>query len=475
MVKRRRKTRTHKKGPISNSTADSRAPKSFVIRGGKVGKSVSALVRDVRRIMEPNTASRLQERERNKLRDYLTMAGPLGVSHMLIFNQTDAGINMRVLRCPRGPTVTFRVNKYALASDIMHSSRRPMAPGSEFTTAPLLVLNNFGGDDRHLKLLVSVFQNMFPPLHVHSMRLSQVRRVVLLNYHAETKTIDWRHYLISVRPVGVSRSVRRVIEGSTRPSAASSGSVTGHGGEHRRHGRALVNLGNATDIAEYVMRGSAATGGEDTDTSEAESEAEDMADPQNAVELAQKYLGRGNVANAQRAVRLREIGPRMELRLVKIEEGLNGSTVLYHDYVHRTAAQVAQQSREVAEKQRLASERRAEQERNVERKKQAKAQRQVTFEDDVADAPDGADEWEDEEDADDEFAYEDAAAGAPANSQAVAQDVLGSDEELFEEEDDEEERDDDDDDSDLEPIPLGESEYDLVSTGGRASRAKRRR
>mgnify|MGYP001759250816 FL=1 len=337
------------------------------------------------------------------------------------------------------------------------------------------MLNNFGGDDRHLKLLVSVFQNMFPPLHVHSMRLSQVRRVVLLNYHAETKTIDWRHYLISVRPVGVSRSVRRVIEGSTRPSAASSGSVTGHGGEHRRHGRALVNLGNATDIAEYVMRGSAATGGEDTDTSEAESEAEDMADPQNAVELAQKYLGRGNVANAQRAVRLREIGPRMELRLVKIEEGLNGSTVLYHDYVHRTAAQVAQQSREVAEKQRLASERRAEQERNVERKKQAKAQRQVTFEDDVADAPDGADEWEDEEDADDEFAYEDAAAGAPANSQAVAQDVLGSDEELFEEDDDEEERNDDDDDSDLEPIPLGESEYDLVSTGGRASRAKRRR
>lgn len=452
-----------------------------MIRGGKVGKSVSALVRDVRRIMEPNTASRLQERERNKLRDYLTMAGPLGVSHMLIFNQTDAGINMRVLRCPRGPTVTFRVTKYALASDIMHSSRRPMAPGSEFTTPPLvrcvlltqLVLNNFGGDDKHLKLLVSVFQNMFPPLHVHSMRLSQVRRVVLLNYHAETKTIDWRHYLISVRPVGVSRSVRRVIEGSTRPSSASSGSVTGHGGEHRRHGRALVNLGHATDIAEYVMRGSAAMGGEDTDTSEAESEAEDMADPQNAVELAQKYLGRGNVAHAQRAVRLREIGPRMELRLVKIEEGLNGSTVLYHDYVHKTAAQVAQQSRVIAEKQRLASERRAEQERNVERKKQAKAQRQVTFQDDAQE--EDAEAWDDEAEAHDEdegFAYEDAAAGAPADSQAVAQDVLGSDEELFDEEDEEE----NEQDSDLEPIPLGETEYDVVSSGApRTSRDPKRR
>ena len=121
-----------------------------MIRGGRVGKSVTTLVRDVRRIMEPNTATRLQEREKNKLRDYLTMAGPLGVSHMLIFNHSDAGINMRVLRCPRGPTVTFRVNKYSLVSDIMHSSRRPIAPGTEFTTPPLLVLNNFSGEERHL-------------------------------------------------------------------------------------------------------------------------------------------------------------------------------------------------------------------------------------------------------------------------------------------------------------------------------------
>ena len=135
-----------------------------------------------------------------------------------------------------------------------------------------------------------------------------------------------------MRPVGVSRSVRRIIEGTTRPSSASSGSVTGKGADGNRKGRSLVNLANANDIAEYVVRGSAAAAGEDTDNSEAESEAEDMADPANAVELAQDYLGRGNAANTQRAVRLREVGPRMELRLVKVEEGLNGSEVLYHDY-----------------------------------------------------------------------------------------------------------------------------------------------
>jgi ribosome biogenesis protein SSF1/2 len=35
-------------------------PKSFVMRSGIVGTSVTALVRDVRRVLEPNTASHLR-------------------------------------------------------------------------------------------------------------------------------------------------------------------------------------------------------------------------------------------------------------------------------------------------------------------------------------------------------------------------------------------------------------------------------
>lgn len=49
------------------------------IGAGEVGPSVSKLVRDVRTMMEPHTASRLREHKCNKLRDFTTMAGPLGV------------------------------------------------------------------------------------------------------------------------------------------------------------------------------------------------------------------------------------------------------------------------------------------------------------------------------------------------------------------------------------------------------------
>lgn len=66
------------------------------------------------------------------------MSGPLGVSHLMIFNQTDVGVNLRIARCSRGPTCTFRVNKFSLIADILRSHKRPRAPGTEFNTQPLV-------------------------------------------------------------------------------------------------------------------------------------------------------------------------------------------------------------------------------------------------------------------------------------------------------------------------------------------------
>lgn len=50
--------------------------------------------------------------------------------------------------------------------------------------------------------------------------------------------------------------------------------------------------------------------------------------------LADDYVGRNNKKGTRRAVRLDEIGPRMELKLVKIYEGVPGKegTVLYHKF-----------------------------------------------------------------------------------------------------------------------------------------------
>lgn len=45
-------------------------------------------------VMEPFTASKLRMRKNNVLKDFVNVAGPLGVTHFMIFNQTDIGTNL---------------------------------------------------------------------------------------------------------------------------------------------------------------------------------------------------------------------------------------------------------------------------------------------------------------------------------------------------------------------------------------------
>jgi ribosome biogenesis protein SSF1/2 len=144
MARRRTKKRTHiganNNGAATGKSTD-RVPKSMVIRmgAGDVGPSISQLVKDMRLVMEPGTASKLRERKGNKLRDFTTMAGPLGVTHMMLFSRSESGnTNMRMAVTPRGPTLHFRVEKYSLCKDLARAQRRPKSSKDLYTSAPLV-------------------------------------------------------------------------------------------------------------------------------------------------------------------------------------------------------------------------------------------------------------------------------------------------------------------------------------------------
>ena len=138
-------------GPAHKNNPASRIPKSMVIRmgGNEIGPSASQLVRDMREVMEPHTASRLQERKSNRLRDYTSMVGPLGVSHLLLFYRAkeSGNINLKIAVTPRGPTLSFRVERYSLAKDLAKAQRRPKTgnAGLDHLHPPLvgLLLHNF--------------------------------------------------------------------------------------------------------------------------------------------------------------------------------------------------------------------------------------------------------------------------------------------------------------------------------------------
>lgn len=307
------------------------APKSFVLHRGHVTRDLAMLVGDMRGVMSPNTASKLKVLKRNVMKDFVNVAGPLGVTHMMVFTQSETHANMRIGRLPRGPTLTFRIESYCLARDVLSSMARPKLVHASFLSAPLLVLNNFPKDTPALQLLTKVFQNLFPSINVAKVDLRTIRRVVLFHFHTETGLIDFRHYDIGVRAAGTSRSVRSVVTS------------------------AVPNLADFEDIADFVIKGAQAY----------ESEGEDAS---SRVVLPQTVHGPGNKEASQSAIRLSELGPRLTLRLLKIEEGLCGGSVLYHAIVQKTPEEVAALEARRREAVRLKTLRRQQQEANVKRK-----------------------------------------------------------------------------------------------------------
>ena len=77
------------------------------------------LLQDTRDLLYPFTASKLKESKKNTLKDFISVAGQYGVSHMLLFSQTEKACYLRLIKNPKGPTVTFKISEYSLSKDVI--------------------------------------------------------------------------------------------------------------------------------------------------------------------------------------------------------------------------------------------------------------------------------------------------------------------------------------------------------------------
>lgn len=286
---------TIKKQPTVDHVTGDKIPKSFVFSRGKLPGVLRQLQMDMRKLMLPYTALKLKEKKRNNIKDFLNVAGPMGVTHFLVLSKTESSPYLRVARTPQGPTLTFKIHDYSLAADIVKSQLRPRCHKDLFQNPPLIVLSGFGTGEQHLKLTTIMFQNIFPAIDINTVKLSLCQRIVLLNYNKDTKHIDFRHYSVRLQPVGVSRRVRKFVQN-----------------------RQVPNLSSLQDVSEFLTR--AGYGSE----SEVDDEAAHVSLPTD--------LGRVNRASNKSAVKLQEIGPRMTLQLVRIEEGLCSGGVIFSEF-----------------------------------------------------------------------------------------------------------------------------------------------
>ncbi|KAK6198597.1 Brix domain-containing protein [Scheffersomyces amazonensis] len=408
MAKRRQKTRTHKK--ISEEEL-AKIPRSMVIRLGSSLKnhSLSQLVKDFRNVMQPHTAINLRERKSNKLKDFIVMAGPLGVSDLFIFNQSEqtGNISLRVGKLPRGPTLQFRINSYSLVKDVRRILKHPKSIGKdskEFLTPPLLVLNGFSNKlnevENHEKLMITMFQNMFPPIQPQSTRVSSIKRVLMINKDPETQQIEIRHYAINTKLVEENRNVKKLIN------------------SHHNLKKNLPNLSNNADISDLLLDPYSVGG----ITSDSEVEDDAIVEIKNennnipnkrSLSNNNKKEGEGEEEESgpigtptrKRAIKLTELGPRISMSLVKIEEGLTGSSkTLYHSLVTKSKTDIANLERSHAIKQKLRNERRAKQLENVTaknaKKEEKKARRKARENGETQEANEDDDVSMDENDSD---------------------------------------------------------------------------
>ena len=93
-------------------------------------------------------------------------------------------------------------------------------------------------------------------------------------------------------------------------------------------------------------------------------------DGSNQVTLPQNFAGKGNRKSGQSAIKLSEIGPRMTLKLTKVESGLGDGDVLYHAF-HSKSKIDARALKAKKQKEKMDKlKRKREQEANVDAKKQ---------------------------------------------------------------------------------------------------------
>ncbi|EDW34043.1 GL21787 [Drosophila persimilis] len=304
------------------------APHSFVIHRGLTCPYITDLTLDFRRIMEPFTATNLRESRMNRIKDFVSLSSFFHVSHMTIFNKASTQLSFKVVRLPRGPSLTFKVHQFTLARDVISLAKKQMIDSDHFKQAPLVIMNNFSGDGNHLKLMASTFQNMFPSINLNTVNIGTIRRCVLFSYNPDTKLVEMRHYSVEVVPVGLNRAVKKIVTG------------------------VVPNLNKYNDIADFVAR----------DGNASESEAED--DEQTHVVLAQTLKSGGNLEGNKSTIKLHEIGPRLTMQLIKIEEGLFTGEVLYHDHVVKTEDEKETLRKVIEKKKKLKEQRKKEQAEN---------------------------------------------------------------------------------------------------------------
>jgi ribosome biogenesis protein SSF1/2 len=216
--------------------------------------------------------------------------------------------------------------------------------------------------------------------------------------------VSLRHYAIATRKTGVSKRIRRLDPTEQRNTDRKKG---------------LPNLGKLEDVADYLL--DPASGGY---TSASETELDTDAEVEITENTTKRVLNRREMQRMKkdgdkpaekqaaskpnvekRAVKLVELGPRMKLKLMKVEEGLCNGRIMWHNFISKSERDVKKMDDEWNRRKREKEARKKQQKANIEKKKEEKAKAKANGQ--AADKEDDEDVSMDDDDYDDQWESDD--------------------------------------------------------------------
>ena len=308
----------------------------------------------MRLVMYPYTFINLKESSKNNIKDFLSLVDIYGLSHMMMFTNTDKHSYLHFAKMPKGPTVTFVIDKYCLSSDIFSKTEKDQKPLTKsFGHIPLLIMNGFHNAkiseeyEAPMKIVSMMFQSFFPPVNLGQVQMKKFKRVVLINLNLNNNNIpelEFRHYDIDMYKYSVKKTISNIINdlGKTK------------------------DLSKFNNISDYILKHSGYSSCSDN---EEEGQCE--------------IIDEKNKTNEKTQIKLKEIGPRLNLSIFKIQEGFFKGNVVFHSLIKKSKKEIYEILTEKKNKEKEKKERQKIQDKNVkekEIKKQEKIQKQQEIE-----------------------------------------------------------------------------------------------
>ena len=308
----------------------------------------------MRLVMYPYTFINLKESSKNNIKDFLSLVDIYGLSHMMMFTNTDKHSYLHFAKMPKGPTVTFVIDKYCLSSDIFSKTEKDQKPLTKsFGHIPLLIMNGFHNAkiseeyEAPMKIVSMMFQSFFPPVNLGEVQMKKFKRVVLINLNLNNNNIpelEFRHYDIDMYKYSVKKTISNIINdlGKTK------------------------DLSKFNNISDYILKHSGYSSCSDN---EEEGQCE--------------IIDEKNKTNEKTQIKLKEIGPRLNLSIFKIQEGFFKGNVVFHSLIKKSKKEIYEILTEKKNKEKEKKERQKIQDKNVkekEIKKQEKIQKQQEIE-----------------------------------------------------------------------------------------------